>query len=82
MLDRIAELGALLRRNGVGVSITEVMDAGRAAAAVGLADPARLRDALGAALIKRAPDRAIFDELFELTFGGGAAAAARLAPLE
>lgn len=80
MLDRIAELGTLLRRNGVRVSTAELMDAGRAAAAVGLASPVALREALAAALVKRGPDRPVFDEVFDLTFlrGGGA----QLASLE
>jgi uncharacterized protein with von Willebrand factor type A (vWA) domain len=58
------------------------MDAARAADAVGLADPDRLREALAACLIKRATDRPLFDEIFDLAFlRGGGAAAARLAPL-
>ncbi len=80
MLDRIAELGGLLRRNGLRVSTAEVMDAARAAAAVGIARPERLREALAATLVKRAPDRPIFDEVFDLTFLRGAGA--RLASLE
>jgi hypothetical protein len=56
------------------------MDAGRAAAAVGLARPQGLREALAAALVKRAPDRPLFDEVFDLTFLRGTGA--RLASLE
>ena len=83
MLQRIAELGELLRQNGIAVSVAEVMDGGRAADAVGLADPGRLRDALAACMIKRAADRPLFDEIFDLALlHGGAAASARLAPLE
>ncbi|HTE55334.1 MAG TPA: VWA domain-containing protein [Kofleriaceae bacterium] len=82
MLNRIGELGALLRQNGVPVSVAEVMDAARAADAVGLADPLRLRDAMAACMVKRAADRALFDEIFDLAFlRGRGAAAARLAPL-
>src|SRR6185503_2009987 len=44
------------------------MDAGRAAAAVGLGRPGDLREALAASLVKRAPDRPVFDEVFDLTF--------------
>lgn len=80
MLERIAELGALLRKNGLRISTAELMDAGRAAAAVGVASPLRFREALAAALVKRAPDRPIFDEVFELTFLRGAGAS--LASLE
>ncbi len=74
MLERVAELGALLRKNGLRVSTAELMDAGRAAAAVGLVRPDTLREALAAALVKRAPDRPIFDEIFDLTFLRGAGA--------
>jgi uncharacterized protein with von Willebrand factor type A (vWA) domain len=82
VLERIAELGALLRRSGLPVSVAEVMDAGRAADAVGLDQPGRLREALAACLVKRATDRPLFDEIFDLAFLRGGGAAARLAPLE
>ena len=83
MLQPIAELGRLLRQNGIPVSVAEVMDAARAADAVGLSDPGRLREALAACMVKRAPDRALFDEIFDLAFlRGGGAASAQLAPLE
>lgn len=80
MLERVAELAGLLRKNGLRVSTAELMDAGRAAAAVGLVRPDTLREALAAALVKRAPDRPVFDEIFDLTFLRGAGA--RLASLE
>lgn len=80
MLERVAELAGLLRKNGLRVSTAELMDAGRAAAAVGLGRPGTLREALAAALVKRAPDRPVFDEIFDLTFLRGAGA--RLASLE
>ena len=80
MLERVAELAGLLRKNGLRVSTAEVMDAGRAAAAVGLGRPDTLREALAAALVKRATDRPVFDEIFDLTFLRGAGA--RLATLE
>jgi uncharacterized protein len=83
VLQRIAELGELLRQNGIPVSVAEVMDAGRAADAVGLADPGRLREALAACMVKRGSDRPLFDEIFDLALlQGGGAAGARLAPLE
>jgi len=68
VLDRVAELAGLLRRNGLRISTAELMDAGRAAAAIGVASPVGLREALAASLVKRAPDRPIFDEVFDLTF--------------
>ncbi len=80
MLERVAELAGLLRKNGLRVSTAELMDASRAAAAVGLTRPDTLREALAAALVKRAPDRPVFDEIFDLTFLRGPGA--RLASLE
>jgi uncharacterized protein len=83
VLERIADLGALLRQNGLPVSVAEVMDAGRAADAVGLADPLRLREALAACLVKRASDRPLYDEIFDLAFlRGGGAAGTRIDPIE
>jgi uncharacterized protein len=82
VLQRIAELGRLLRENGIPVSVAEVIDAGRAADAVGLGDPARLREALAACLVKRASDRALFDEIFELALLRGGVAVGRLAALD
>jgi uncharacterized protein with von Willebrand factor type A (vWA) domain len=79
VLERVAELAGLLRKNGLRVSTAELMDASRAAAAVGLARPDTLREALAAALVKRAPDRPVFDEIFDLTFLRGPGA--RLASL-
>src|SRR5579883_808850 len=72
MLERLLEFVALLRKNGVRVSTAEVLDALRAAELVGLAEPAALRGALGATLLKRASDAAVFDELFALYFLRGA----------
>jgi hypothetical protein len=82
VLRRIAELGQLLRENGIPVSVAEVIDAGRAADAVGLHDPDRLREALAACLVKRASDRALFDDIFELALLRGGVAVGRLASLE
>jgi uncharacterized protein with von Willebrand factor type A (vWA) domain len=75
MLDRIEELADLLRANGVRVSTAEVIDAARAARAVGLARRQPLRAALAASLVKRSSDRRTFDQLFELLFSRGAALA-------
>ncbi|HLU65867.1 MAG TPA: hypothetical protein VKZ63_06305, partial [Kofleriaceae bacterium] len=57
VIDRVAELAAHLRRGGLRVSTGEVIDASRAAAEVGLGEPRVLREALAAALVKRAQDR-------------------------
>src|SRR5687767_13514063 len=72
MLDRIHEFGALLRKNQVRVSISEVVDAVRAAELVGFERADDLRAALSASLVKKPGDQAVFDELFSLFFLRGA----------
>ena len=64
-----------LRLAEVPVSVAETLDAMRAVAAAGLADRARVREALAAALVKDEADRASFDEVFARFFGAGAGAA-------
>jgi uncharacterized protein len=75
MIDRVGEFCALLRKNGVRVSTSEVLDASRALDAVGPGEVGRVRAALRASLIKREADLAAFDELFGLYFLRGAALA-------
>jgi uncharacterized protein len=58
-----------LREAEVPVSVAETLDAMRAVAAAGLADRARVREALAAAMIKDEADRASFDEVFARFFG-------------
>jgi len=70
MEARLVELARLLRRHGVPTSPTEVADAVRATALVGLEGPASLRAALRATLVKRAADQPTFDAIFDLTFSG------------
>ncbi len=60
-----------LRLAEVPVSVAETLDAMRAVAAAGLADRARVREALAAALIKDEADRESFDEVFARFFGPG-----------
>ncbi|RMH44590.1 MAG: VWA domain-containing protein [Deltaproteobacteria bacterium] len=81
MIDAIETFAELLRQNGVRVSTGEVIDAARAVAAVGVDRAQDVRAALAAALVKRAGDRAAFDELFDLYFLRGAALASRGSPL-
>ncbi len=64
-----------LRLAEVPVSVAETLDAMRAVAAAGLADRARVREALAAALVKDEADRASFDEVFARFFGAGSGAA-------
>ncbi|MFM2072461.1 MAG: hypothetical protein RLZZ623_2724 [Actinomycetota bacterium] len=74
MIDRVLRLAALLRRNDIDVSASEVVDALAALSSVDLADPRVVRAALSACMVKRADDGA-FDRCFRLAFS-----AAELAP--
>jgi uncharacterized protein with von Willebrand factor type A (vWA) domain len=73
VIDRLEEFAGLLRKNGVRVSTAEVIDGARALVAVGVHDGQAVRSALGATLIKRAGDAAVFAELFDLFFLHGQA---------
>src|SRR4029453_10833117 len=70
MEAKLVEFTALLRRNGVRVSLAETMDAFQALDAVGLADRDTVRAALRATAVKRAVDVPTFDRLFDLYFSG------------
>jgi uncharacterized protein with von Willebrand factor type A (vWA) domain len=72
MLDRLESFCALLRKNHVRVSVSEVVDAVHAVQAVGLGSAADLRATLAATLVKRPSDRSTFEELFTLYFLRGA----------
>lgn len=67
---KVVEFTALLRRNGVRVSLAETMDAFQALDAVGLGDRETVRAALRATAVKRAVDVPTFDRLFDLYFSG------------
>jgi hypothetical protein len=67
---KLVEFCALLRQNGLRVSLSETMDAMRALAEVGLAERATVRAALRATAVKRAVDVEAFDRLFDLFFSG------------
>src|SRR4029450_508117 len=67
---KVVEFTALLRRNGVRVSLSETMDAFQALCAVGLGDRDTVRAALRATAVKRAVDVPTFDRLFDLYFSG------------
>lgn len=71
MMDgKIAAFTALLRANGLRVSMAEHLDAFHAVAALGLDDRATFRDVLRATMVKRGIDLPIYDELFDLYFSG------------
>src|SRR5216683_1312854 len=67
---RLADFVGLLRQNGLRVSPAEVADAARAAVLIGLEQRDPFRAALRATLVKRGPDAAVFDRLFDLYFLG------------
>ncbi|HYD50049.1 MAG TPA: VWA domain-containing protein, partial [Terriglobales bacterium] len=70
MEDKLIAFIDLLRQNGVRASMAENLDALRAVGAVGFGEREVLRDTLRATLVKRGIDVPVFDELFELYFGG------------
>ena len=70
MEDQIIEFANVLRRNGVGVSLSENIDAFRALQVVGLVDPLLFRNALRTTLVKRSVDLQPFEELFDFFFLG------------
>ena len=70
MDERLVEFSALLRQNGVRVSVAESMDAFRALAVTGLMERAEVRAALRTTMVKRSVDVPVFEELFDLFFSG------------
>jgi uncharacterized protein len=69
---QIVEFAEVLRQNGIRVSPSEVQDAARAAAWVGVEDRSAFRAALRATMVKRALDEDAFVRAFELFFSGAA----------
>src|SRR5437764_13391775 len=67
---RLADFVGLLRQNGLRVSPAEMADAARATMLIGLEQRDPFRSALRATLVKRGPDAAVFDRLFDLYFLG------------
>jgi uncharacterized protein with von Willebrand factor type A (vWA) domain len=67
---KVVEFTALLRRNGVRVSLAETMDVFQALDLIGLGDRDTVRAALRATAVKRAADVPTFDRLFDLYFSG------------
>jgi uncharacterized protein len=68
LIDRLVLLFDGLRGAGIGVSMTEVLDAAEALTLIDLADRPLVRTALGASLVKRPEDQATFDLLFDRWF--------------
>src|SRR4029453_14119723 len=69
---KIVEFTALLRANGLRVSMSEHLDAFRAVATLGVGHRPSFKEPLGArgAMVKRAIDLPVYDELFDLYFSG------------
>jgi uncharacterized protein with von Willebrand factor type A (vWA) domain len=74
MDDKIVAFTALLRSNGLRVSLSEHLDAFRALAELGVGDRDALKHTLRATMVKRAIDLPAYDELFDLYFSGLATA--------
>jgi uncharacterized protein with von Willebrand factor type A (vWA) domain len=70
MEGKIVDFTALLRANGLRVSMAEHLDAFQAILELGLSDREGFKDALRATMVKRAVDLPVYDELFELYFSG------------
>jgi len=68
MDQRLVEFTALLRANGLRVSMSEHLDVFHAVRRLGIDDRLQLKDTLRATMVKRAVDLATFDELFDLYF--------------
>ncbi|MFF8190938.1 VWA domain-containing protein [Streptomyces bobili] len=71
---RLTGLVAALRAHGVRIGTGETVDAAQAAAALGFADRALLREGLAATLLHSADQRRVFDTVFDLYFPYGVGA--------
>lgn len=65
---RLVGLAGALRRHGVVTGTSDVVDAGRVMAVLGLADRERLREGMAAALLRRGGQRQVYDDLFDIWF--------------
>lgn len=68
MFDQIVDFAETLRLAGVPVSMTEVVDAGRAISAIGEVDRSSFRVALYATLVKDESHSEVFDLIFDVFF--------------
>jgi uncharacterized protein with von Willebrand factor type A (vWA) domain len=68
---RLVAFCGALRTHGVTVGTSEVVDAGAVISALGLERRDRLREGLAAALMRRAGQRSVFDQLFDVYFPAG-----------
>ncbi|MGE9809688.1 VWA domain-containing protein [Janibacter sp. G1551] len=74
---RLVQLVRELRRHGITVGTSEVVDAAAVVVALGMDDRERLREGLAATMMRMAGQRSVFDQLFDIHFpaavGGRAA---------
>lgn len=70
MDDKIVDFTALLRANGLRVSMSEHLDAFHAVARLGIGDREVFKDVLRSTMVKRGIDLPVYDELFDLYFAG------------
>ncbi len=68
MLDVIAAFVGELRSAGIGISVTEHVDAAQAIGVIALEDRELLRETLAATLVKSQDHRAAFDVAFDIYF--------------
>ena len=66
--SRLVGFARALRGHGVILGTSEIVDAGAAAHVLGLDDRERLREGLAAALLRRAGQRQVFDDLYDVWF--------------
>ncbi|MEV1080196.1 VWA domain-containing protein [Streptomyces sp. NPDC050211] len=71
---RLTDFVAALRAHGIRIGTGETVDAGRAVAALGLADREQLREGLAATLLHGTGQRPVFDPVFDLYFPRGVGA--------
>jgi uncharacterized protein with von Willebrand factor type A (vWA) domain len=70
MDEKLIEFAALLRENGIRVSLAETLDAVEACRRVGLSDRGAVHAALRCTMVKRVGDGETFDRLFTFFFSG------------
>ncbi len=66
--DRTVRLGRALQASGVGVSLSEIIDAAKAVTVIDLWSRVELREALRATLVKNSRHDSTFDSIFERFF--------------
>ena len=77
---RLVAFARALRGHGVVAGTSEVVDAGLVMRAIGLEDRERLREGLAAALMRRAGQRPVFDEVFDVWFPSAVGARTGVGP--